>query len=160
MLAGGWLADFLVRRDVAFGHIAIAFSSASVALLCFLLLGLSSSAPALLALVAAAHLALALPIGVVPAFIQMATAANARGQVSAVYVLTVNMIGLGVGPTAIGSLSQLFNGYESGLRYGVVTVASGFLVISILSLGLLLRRAVRMESLQSRSGRHAASYAA
>lgn len=143
LLTGGALADFLVRREVKFAHIAIAFGSAAVALPCFLLLSLPLNATAILMLVAAAHLALSLPIGVVPAFIQTVTIANARGRVSAVYVLTVNIIGLGIGPTAIGAISQSLSYEAAGLRHGVVLVSSLFLVISIISLTLLLRRVAR-----------------
>ena len=59
-----------------------------------------------------------------------------RSTASASFLLINNLIGLGVGPTMIGALSELFKerfGTEA-LRYAAVSVVGFYLVAAILML--------------------------
>ena len=64
-----------------------------------------------------------------------------RSTASASFLLINNLIGLGVGPTLIGALSELFKerfGTEA-LRYAAVSVVGFYLVAALLML-LAVRR--------------------
>ena len=47
-----------------------------------------------------------------------------RGQASAVYLFSINLIGLGIGPTAVGILTQYAFGRDDAVRYSLVIVTS------------------------------------
>jgi hypothetical protein len=64
-----------------------------------------------------------------------------RATASASFLLITNLIGLGIGPTLIGALSDLFEtrfGTEA-LRYAAVSVV-GFYVVAGILMALAIRR--------------------
>ncbi len=136
LLAGGWAADYLQTCGSPSPHARIAIFTAAVALPLTLVVGLVSTATGLLAIVAALHLVLALPIGVIPALIQTISPAAVRGQLSALYVLVVNLIGLGLSPTLVGALSSASAGDAVGLRHALVLVS---VVLLLLGLPLIVK---------------------
>lgn len=77
--------------------------------------------------------------------LQLATPNELRGQMSALYMLVINTIGLGLGPVIIGAMSDnLFTGND-GVRYGLALVNA---VAAPVAMVLLMRafrpyRAVR-----------------
>jgi MFS family permease len=50
--------------------------------------------------------------------------ATMRGQASAVYLFSINLIGLGIGPTAVGALTQYAFRSDDAVRYSLVIVTS------------------------------------
>jgi MFS family permease len=64
----------------------------------------------------------AMPFGAGPAGLQAITPNQMRAQVSALYLFTVNIIGLGIGPLIIGAMTDLFFTGEGGLRYAMIVV--------------------------------------
>jgi MFS family permease len=64
----------------------------------------------------------AAPFGVAPAAIQQMMPANMRGQASAVYLFILNLIGLGLGPTAVAWCTQHIFHRDDALRYSMVIV--------------------------------------
>jgi MFS family permease len=99
----------------------------------FLMLLAPSAIWATVWLVPATVLAAA-PFGIAPAAIQQMMPANMRGQASAVYLFILNLIGLGLGPTAVAFGTQKVFGHDDALRYSMLTV---FATASLLSAGLL-----------------------
>src|SRR5258708_2909102 len=73
-------------------------------------------------LIPAATLAAA-PFGVAPAAIQQMMPPNMRGQASAVYLFILNLIGLGLGPTAVALCTQHIFHRDDALKYSMVIVA-------------------------------------
>jgi spore maturation protein SpmA len=71
-----------------------------------------------------------------------------RAQVSAVYYLVVNVIGLTAGPTGVALFTDYVFRDEAALRYSllVVTVAGGVFAILLLSYNLRHYRAACAES--------------
>ncbi len=67
----------------------------------------------------------AMPFGVAPAAIQAITPNQMRAQVSAIYLFTVNMIGLGLGPWLIGWMTDSVFGDPQDLKYSLA-IAGGF----------------------------------
>lgn len=136
LLAGGWAADYLQTRGSPSPHARIAIFTAAVALPLTLVMGFVSTATGLLATAAALHLVLALPIGVIPALVQTISPAAVRGQLSALYVLVVNLIGLGLSPTLVGALSSASAGDAAGLRHALVLVS---VILLLLGLPLIVK---------------------
>jgi MFS family permease len=66
----------------------------------------------------------AAPFGIAPAAIQQMMPAAMRGQASAVYLFIVNIIGLGVGPTAVAACTQYVFGRDSAVRYSLALVTA------------------------------------
>jgi hypothetical protein len=99
---------------------------------------------ALMIVVACIHIAIILPNGVVPAFIQLVTPRTARSQVSAVYVLVINLVGLGLAPLAIGALSARYPADPHALRFALwvcVTLSIAMAFLALLGLQAVVRRA-------------------
>ena len=66
----------------------------------------------------------AAPFGIAPAAIQQMMPAAMRGQASAVYLFVINIIGLGVGPTAVAACTQYFFGRDDSVQYSLAIVTS------------------------------------
>jgi MFS family permease len=106
IVAGGWLADRLAVRGHADAYLRVAMMAAvTMVPLGSLYLLVSDAHLAILLLVPAVFLA-SVPYGVAPAALMQVTPSQMRGQVSAVYLFTVNLIGLGGGPTAVALLTD------------------------------------------------------
>ena len=64
-----------------------------------------------------------MPFGVAPAAIQEMMPNNMRGQASAIYLFVINLIGLGLGPTAVAWMTQDVFGGDYGIGQSLVVVA-------------------------------------
>jgi MFS family permease len=140
VFAGGWLADRLGQGDrrwyARLPAIAWLITAPTFAL------GLMSSDPW------AAWLLLLIPnalnilwLGPVTTAVQHLVPQPMRATASASFLLINNLIGLGVGPTLIGALSEMFKaryGTEA-LRYASVSVVAFYLLAAVLML-LAVRR--------------------
>jgi MFS family permease len=78
--------------------------------------------------------AVGMPFGVAPAAIQEMMPNQMRGQAAAVYLFVVNLIGIGLGPSTVGSLTTRVFGVEK-VNYSLL-VANG--TANVLSIVLLL----------------------
>lgn len=123
VLSGGFIADALHRRGRTDSHVIVPVASACLAIPLFLLFPLASGGTQLLIVAGCLHYVLGLPMGVVPALIQRITPVDKRSRASAVYVLACNVLGLGVGPVAIGWFSDLAAGSPQALRLAVSATA-------------------------------------
>jgi MFS family permease len=96
----------------------------------------------------------AAPFGVAAAAIQQMMPATVRAQASAVYLFSINIIGLGVGPTAVGVLTQHVFGRDDAVRYSlaIVTCAACALAAACLY-GALKPFVASLERLDAWSGR-------
>jgi len=133
LLSGGWLADALVRSGTPGAHARVAALAAVIGLPFAMGLALPHGPVGLLLMAGGLHFAVSMPMGVVPAFLQIATPQAARAQVSGLYVLCINVIGLGIGPTLVGALST---GMASGP--GSLRLAMGLVVAPAMSAAALL----------------------
>ena len=140
VFAGGWLADRLGQADrrwyARLPAIAWLITAPTFAL------GLMTSDPwlawPLLLIPNALNI---LWLGPVTTAVQHLVARPMRATASASFLLINNLIGLGVGPTLIGALSELFKerfGIEA-LRYASVSVV-GFYLVAALLMMLAVRR--------------------
>lgn len=139
LLAGGWLADALVRRGAANAHVRVAALAALIGLPFALLLSVPQGPYGLLLVAAGLHFAVSMPMGVIPAFLQLATPQDARAQVSGLYVLVINVIGLGLGPTLVGALSTGMATDAGDLRSAMSLVVGPAMFASTAVMALLAR---------------------
>jgi MFS family permease len=80
-----------------------------------------------------ASVLVAAPFGIAPAAIQQMMPPNMRGQASAVYLFVLNLVGLGLGPTAVGWFTDhIF--HRDQIRYSMLLV---FVTASVVSAVLL-----------------------
>lgn len=87
--------------------------------------------------------ALGMPFGAAPAAIQEIVPNRMRGQTSAVYLFIVNLVGLGIGPTAVALFTDYVFGDDNALRWSILIVGtlSNIAAIFILAAGLRPYRA-------------------
>lgn len=119
---GGYLADWLARRDVKGGRMVIAVLTCTFGILVFPAWWLTD------------NVTLGVIIGIVgftcqvagstslPAALSDVTPNELRGRISAIYMLIVTVFGLGMGPTAIAVATDFVFRDEASLRYGIVVV--------------------------------------
>ena len=115
-LSAGWLSDYLYGKGYRGAPLYMAI--AALLLSIPLLLGLIYIPLMAAKLVIMVVLFFTLTVlGVIPPTVtQMATPARIRGQVSALYLLIVNLVGLGFGPTAIALVTD--NIFQDELAVG------------------------------------------
>jgi MFS family permease len=124
IVGAGRLADYLRQRGRGNATLFVGLLIGLVSLPVNCLLYLAPSATwATLWLIPGCALAAA-PFGIAPAAIQQIMPASMRGQASAVYLFSINLIGLGIGPTAVGALTQYAFRSDDAVRYSLVTVTS------------------------------------
>lgn len=83
--------------------------------------------------------------GTAPAALQLVTPNNYRGQVSAGYLFSFNLIGLGLGPTAVGAFSTYLFRSDGKLGWAIALNAALMIPLAVLAFTLALapmRRAV------------------
>jgi MFS family permease len=139
IIGAGRLADYLRSRGRANATLLV---GALIGLVCIpvncLLYLAPSSTWATIWLVPSALLAAA-PFGIAPAAIQQMMPATMRGQASAVYLFILNIIGLGIGPTAVGVLTQYGFGRDDAVQYSLAIVTSVACALAV----VLLYRALK-----------------
>jgi MFS family permease len=124
IVSAGRLADYLRKRGRGNATLFVGMLIGLVWLPVNCLLYLAPSATwATIWLIPGCALAAA-PFGIAPAAIQQMMPATMRGQASAVYLFSINLIGLGIGPTAVGALTQYAFRSDEAVRYSLVIVTS------------------------------------
>ncbi len=119
---GGRLADRLAERGYRDAKLRTGTIAALAGLPFGLLFPLVPSAElALLALIPAAFTT-SMPFGCAPAAIQEMMPNPMRGQASALYLFVINLIGLGLGPTAVALCTDYLFGDDAALRYSLLLV--------------------------------------
>jgi MFS family permease len=122
MIAAGKLVSWLMQRGYRDAYMRVAVLSCAGWLLPGILYPLVSNATAVVALIYVGTFFLCMPTCLIPAAI-LETVPNAmRGQATALYLLIVNLIGLGLGPTAIALVTDRVFGFDTAVRYSLLIV--------------------------------------
>ena len=121
---GGRLADYWLRQGKTDAALRVGIWAAA----------LSAAAHGLLLVVPSVTLAwvflgpavffLAMPFGAAPAAIQEIVPSRMRGQASAIYLFVVNLLGLGVGPTAVALLTDYVFHDDQAVRWSILIIAA------------------------------------
>ncbi len=127
---GGWVADRMAQRGYrdATMRVGMIVSAAWFPFgMLYPLMPNGNLAAALL--IPAAFLASA-PFGVAPAAIQQIMPNEMRGQASAIYLFVVNLIGLGIGPTAVAMTTDYVFHDDNAVNYSLLIVGTLAHVVS------------------------------
>lgn len=131
---GGWVADKMAARGYRDATMRVGFIVAVAWFPTGLLYPLVGDANlATLLLIPSAFLASA-PFGVAPAAIQQIMPNEMRGQASAIYLFVINLIGLGIGPTAVAMTTDYVFHNDNMVNYSLAIVCTVAHIIS----GILL----------------------
>jgi hypothetical protein len=138
IVAGGRLADRLRLRGYADAEMRVALLAAVGGLPFGVLFPLAPRGDWSAVLLAALVFMASAPFGVAPAAIQRMMPNAMRAQASALYLFVINLIGLGLGPTAVALVTdQVFRDKNAvGLSLLVVGVLAGVAAIALLGIGL------------------------
>jgi len=127
---GGWWADRMAARGHRDATMRVGFLVAVIWFPTGILYPLMSDGTmSALLLIPSAFLASA-PFGVAPAAIQQIMPNEMRGQASAVYLFVINLIGLGVGPTAVAMTTDYVFHDDNAVNYSLLIVCTIAHVIS------------------------------
>lgn len=144
ILFGGWLTDRWLKEGKTDAALRVGIVSSTAAILggVYLLAGDGNMAAILMA---PAVFALGMPFGAAPAAIQEIVPNQMRGQTSAVYLFIVNLIGLGVGPTAVALVTDFVFANDNDLKWSMLIVGTiaNLCAIALLMAGLKPYREMR-----------------
>ena len=103
---GGWLADFLAARGRRDATMLVGIVAALVWIPAGVLYPIVASKNLALALMVPALFASGMPWGAAAAAVQEMTPSPLRAQATAVYLFAINLIGLGIGPSAVAYVTE------------------------------------------------------
>lgn len=139
MVLSGIAADAWAARGRADAHLRLAALAAIAAIPCTFGLALATTPAAALLLIALTSFFQGAPIALAPTVLQSVTPNNLRGQAIALYLLILNLIGMGCGPTLVAlATDQLFQD-EGAVLASIALVTGGSAVVGSLLLGWTLR---------------------
>lgn len=145
MLCGGWLADRLAARGYKDAYLrvaAMAMAAAVPAGAAYLLVPNSHLA---IALLVPPIFLMAIPIGLAPAALMQVTPSQMRGQVSALYLFTINLIGLGAGPTVVALVTDHVFRNDAMVGSSLLLVGTAANILSVVFLTAGLKSYVRSQ---------------
>lgn len=120
---GGRLTDRWLARGQGDAALRVGiWAAAGTALTHFAFLAVGNATAAWCALAPAVFF-LGMPFGAAPAAIQEVVPPRMRGQASAIYLFIVNLIGLGIGPTAVAVLTDYVFQDDKAVRWSILTIA-------------------------------------
>lgn len=130
IISGGFLAGILTKKGFKDAKMRVGMSAAMAHIPLGLLFPLVPNPQVALGILCFAVFTAAMPFGVAPAAIQEMMPNRMRGQAAAIYLFVVNLIGLGMGPTAVAwSTDYLFKD-EMKVHYSLALVSTAFGVIA------------------------------
>jgi len=137
VLFGGWLTDRWRREGRTDAALRVGICASSIAIVGGVFLLADTGTVAALLMVPSVF-ALGMPFGAAPAAILEIVPNQMRGQTGAVYLFIVNLIGLGVGPTAVALVTDYVFANDQALRWSMLIVGTVANVgaIALLAAGL------------------------
>ncbi|MFK8019553.1 MAG: spinster family MFS transporter [Pseudomonadales bacterium] len=141
IFAGGWIASRRAMRGDPVASARMAVISSAGLLIPAATMTMMDSAWSSLGIIAIIKFVSGLPLGVAMAAVHEITPNRLRAQAVAIYLFTVNIIGLGTGPTIVALITDYGFGDPLALRYslaivGVIACALA-LVLSVYAMGQL-----------------------
>ena len=134
---GGWLTDRWQQQGRSDAALRVGILACCVAMVGNVYLLANTGTLAAIMMVPTVF-ALGMPFGAAPAAIVAIVPNQMRGQTAAVYLFIVNLIGLGVGPTAIALVTDYVFANDLALRWSMLIVgtAANIMAIALLAAGL------------------------
>ena len=131
---GGWLADWIDAKEVRGGSFIVAAGFVALGVIPAIVSPLLDNPYLAMMLIGILVLCTSAPWGVAVSALQQITPNEMRGQVSAVYLFFVNIIGIGLGPTVVALITDYVYADDAALRYSMSIVGG---VAAVLGSGLL-----------------------
>lgn len=137
MIAGGLGIDHLTRRGIASAPLLLMAATATVSIVPAVAGTQMSSVDLSFALILLYSLLGSIPFGLCVAALMLITPNQFRGQIAALYLCSISVMGYGIGPLAVGLLNDhVFTGAAIGnsmsfVSMAVVPVAAGLLILCI-----------------------------
>ncbi len=138
VVAGGRFSDWLAERGYQDANLRVGLIAALGLLPCVISYLLVPDGRWAAILLAPTVFFKSAPWGVAAAAIQQVMPNAMRGQASALYLFSINLIGLGLGPTAVALMTDYVFRYDNAVSYSilVVSVAAQLCAASLLWMGL------------------------
>ncbi|NOW45320.1 MFS family permease [Novosphingobium sp. SG751A] len=136
ILTGGWLADRMTAAGHADGPLRVSLLGMLAVIPVVPFVGLGATPAVSLAALAWTSFFLGVPTGIAPAALHAITPNEYRGQVTALYLFAINLIGLGFGPTLVALttdhlfVADLAVGRSLALVTGIASVLAFALIAS------------------------------
>jgi MFS family permease len=138
-LVGGSTSDWLTRRRGRDAKLLVLAVTAAVCIPVRILYPLMPSRELAIGVAFIAVALVAVPYGVAAAALQIMVPSRMRGQLTAVYFFVQSLIGLGVGPTLVGLLTDHLFHDPQMLRYSLVIVGGTAQIVAATLFLLALR---------------------
>jgi MFS family permease len=149
---GGWLADRRKARGISDATLRVGVIAAAGSVPLALLMPVMPDGTALALLSIPMTILIGMPFGVSASAIQDLVPNRMRGQTSAIYLFIVNLVGLGIGPTAVALFTDRV--FEDDTRVhqslGIVMATAQIVGLVLLARGRVHYRA-SLEQIQGRS---------
>lgn len=130
LTGGGWLADRQFARERTVGRMRLCLWASLCGIPAGTLLGFQSSPVLAVVLFGLAYLFSIMPIAAAAAALQELVPGELRGQMSAFYLFVVNLIGIGLGSTAVALLSDHLFTQADGIRYSLAVISPAALAVA------------------------------
>ena len=136
--AGGWFASRLARRGVVDADMRVGSVGAIVTMVLYLAYVLAPNAWTMFAITSVGLFFSAFPWGIAAASLQRIMPNPMRGQASALYLFTVSLIGLGLGPSAVAFFTDKVFHFDAAVYMSlcIVTTATYGAAAVLLRVGL------------------------
>jgi MFS family permease len=132
LMTGGWLAERYANKGYEDANMRVVLIATVAALPVTILFPLMPTPQLALLGVAAVQFIVSLGIGPGNAALQIITPNQMRGQISALYMFIFNIVGYGLGPTAVALFTDYVFHAESDLRYSITAVSAIMAPVAVL----------------------------
>ncbi|GAB1265002.1 MFS transporter [Aurantivibrio infirmus] len=139
IIFGGWLAGRLQEKGYADSKMRVGLIAAIAHIPCGLLYPLMPTPELVYLILCPSVFTVAMPFGVAPAAIQEMMPNRMRAQASSVYLFILNIIGLGLGPSAVAWCTDLYYKDTQMVGMSLLWVSTLFGLISCVLLYLGMR---------------------
>ena len=138
VICGGRLGDALVKRGQVDATLRVGMWAALAAIPCSFGFLTVSNYWLIVALLSAGTFFFSMPFGCAPAALQEIVPPEMRAQASAIYLFVINMVGLGLGPTAVALATDYLFKDDMAVGYSLLLIGVGSLILTaiLLRLGL------------------------
>ena len=138
LLTVGLLAQWMIRRGIKAPYSKVLLGSQVLVIIPLALMLAIDSPYWTLGCLAAVFFFMAGPTGMPPAILQAVTPNEMRGQIIAIYLFVINLIGLAIGPSAVAAITDFYfkDDMAVGMSLTLVTVVASIVGAIILGSGM------------------------
>jgi MFS family permease len=135
VVAGGRVADEMLRRGRTDAKLLVGIIAALGNLVCGAIYTLAPNATISVAALVPYNFFASFAFGAAVAAIQEITPNRMRAQIGALFLSAMTLIGLGLGPSVVGLLTDRVFGEDAAVRYSLLAVTLVGLAASVILLG-------------------------